>query len=147
SPGSDYMLYLKGLISFTPPSAFLAHITRQDPSERDPKGLRESFDAFNELITLYPDSRYAHDAILRMTWLVNTIAENELNVDQFFYQRGFYVAAIIRDENVITDSDGVPAAQNALYIMYLSYDILGQEDLRSTTNLVLDENFPASIYY
>src|SRR5690625_2914682 len=67
SPGSDYMLYLKGLISFTPPSAFLAHLTRQDPSERDPKGLRESFDAFNELITLYPDSRYAHDAKLRMT--------------------------------------------------------------------------------
>ncbi|HLS16527.1 MAG TPA: outer membrane protein assembly factor BamD [Paenalcaligenes sp.] len=147
SPGSDYMLYLKGLISFTPPSAFLAHLTRQDPSERDPKGLRESFDAFNELITLYPDSRYAHDAKLRMTWLVNTIAENELNVAEYYYNRGAYVAAVNRAQRVITDFEGVPAAEKALYIMYLSYDKLGQEDLRDTTQRVLDENFPDSIYY
>jgi len=146
-PGSDYMLYLKGLITFTPPSAFLAHITRQDPSERDPKGLRESYDAFNELITLYPDSRYTHDAKLRMTWLVNTIAENELNVAQYYYERGAYVAAINRAQRVITDFEGVPAAEKALYIMYLSYDKLEQEDLRDTTKRVLDENFPDSIYY
>lgn len=147
SPGSDYMLYLKGLITFTPPSAFLAHITRQDPSERDPKGLRESYDAFNELITLYPDSRYAHDAKLRMTWLVNTIAENELNVAQYYYERGAYVAAINRAQRVITDFEGVPAAEKALYIMYLSYDQLGQDDLRDTSKRILDENFPNSIYY
>ncbi|HLS21803.1 MAG TPA: outer membrane protein assembly factor BamD [Paenalcaligenes sp.] len=146
-PGSDYMLYLKGLITFTPPSAFLAHITRQEPSERDPKGLRESYDAFNELITLYPDSRYAHDAKLRMTWLVNTIAENELNVAQYYYERGAYVAAINRAQRVITDFEGVPAAEKALYIMVLSYDKLGQDELRDTTQRVLDENFPNSIYY
>jgi len=146
-PGSDYMLYLKGLISFTPPSAFLSHLTKQDPSERDPKGLRESYEAFNELITLYPDSRYAHDAKLRMTWLVNTIAENELNVAQYYYKRGAYVAAINRSQRVITDFEGVPAAEKALYIMYLSYDQLGQEDLRDTTKRILDENFPNSVYY
>ena len=50
-PGSDYMLYLKGLVTFTPPSAVLSQFTRQDPSERDPRGLRESYEAFNEIIT------------------------------------------------------------------------------------------------
>ena len=36
-PGTDYALYLKGLINFTPQSAFMSNITGQDPAERDPR--------------------------------------------------------------------------------------------------------------
>src|SRR3546814_6935007 len=81
------MLYLKGLVTFTPPSASFTNITRQDPSERDPKGLRESYDSFNELIARYPDSRYTADAKKRVTWLVNTIAQNEVHVATYYYER------------------------------------------------------------
>ena len=146
-PGSDYMLYLKGLISFTPPSAVLSRVTRQDPSERDPKGLRESYEAFNDLIERYPDSRYAADARQRVTWLVNTIAENEVHVAEYYYSRGAYVAAINRAQRVITDFEGVEIAEKALYLMYLSYDKLNKHDLRDDTKRVLDQNFPNSPYW
>jgi outer membrane protein assembly factor BamD len=146
-PGTDYMLYLKGLITFTPPSAAFSKFTRQDPSERDPKGLRESYASFNELIQRYPNSRYAADARQRLTWLVSTIAENEVHVAQYYYERGAYVAAVNRAKTVITDFKGVPIAEKALYIMYLSYDKLGLQDLRDDTKRVLDENFPNSKYY
>nr|WP_209279821.1 outer membrane protein assembly factor BamD [Paenalcaligenes hominis] len=146
-PGSDYMLYLKGLISFTPPSAALMRFTRQDPSERDPKGLTESYQAFTQLIEQYPESRYANDARLRASWLVNTIAENEVHVAEYYYSRNAYVAAINRAQRVITDFEGVPVAERALYIMYLSYDKLGKTDLRDDTKRVLDQNFPNSTYY
>lgn len=146
-PGSDYMLYLKGLISFTPPSAALMRFTRQDPSERDPKGLTESYQAFTQLIEQYPESRYANDARLRASWLVNTIAENEVHVAEYYYSRDAYVAAINRAQRVITDFEGVPIAERALYIMYLSYDKLGQTELRDDTKRVLDQNFPNSTYY
>src|SRR5690625_4272160 len=99
-PGTDYMLYLKGLVTFTPPSAVFARLTKQDPAERDPKGLRESYDAFYELINRYPDSRYTPDAKKRLTWLVNTIAENEVQVAQYYYERGSYVAAVNRGKTV-----------------------------------------------
>lgn len=146
-PGSDYMLYLKGLINFTPPSAMLTRVTRQDPSERDPKGLRESYEAFNELIQNYPDSSYATDAKQRLTWLVSTIAENEVHVAEYYYSRGAYVAAINRAQRVITDFEGVKIAEKALYIMYLSYDKLGETSLRDDTKRVLDQNFPNSPYW
>lgn len=146
-PGTDYMLYLKGLISFTPPSAALSNITKQDPSERDPKGLRESYEAFHELLQRYPNSRYAPDAAKRQTWLVSTIAENEVHVAEYYYHRGAYVAAINRAQTVITDFKGVPIAEKALYLMYLSYDKLGQTDLRDDTKRVLDTNYPDSIYF
>ena len=146
-PGTDYMLYLKGMITFTPPSAILSSFTRQDPSERDPKGLRESYEAFNELIRRYPDSRYTPDARLRAAWLVNTIAENEVHIAQYYYERGAYVAAANRAQTVVTDFEGVPIAEKALYLMMLSYDKLGLQDLRDDAKRVLDHNFPNSKYY
>lgn len=143
-PGTDYMLYLKGLITFTPPSAAFSRFTRQDPSERDPKGLRESYESFNELINRYPDSRYTADAKKRVAWLVDTIAGNEVHVAQYYYERGAYVAAINRAKTVLSDFHGVPSAEKALYIMMLSYDKLGLTELRDDTRRVLDENFPDS---
>lgn len=145
--GTDYMLYLKGLITFTPPSASFMNVTRQDPSERDPKGLRESYDSFNELIARYPDSRYSADAKKRVTWLVNTIAQNEVHVASYYYERGAYVAAVNRAQTVITDFQGVPAAEKALYIMVLAYDKLQLPELRDDAKRVLDENYPNSQLY
>lgn len=146
-PGTDYMLYLKGLITFTPPSAAFTKITRQDPSERDPKGLRESYESFNQLIERYPDSRYTPDAKKRVTWLVNTIAQNEVHVAQYYYERGAYVAAVNRAQTVITDFRGVPASEKALYIMYLAYDKLGLTELRDDAQRVLDQNYPKTALY
>ncbi len=146
-PGTDYMLFLKGLITFTPPSAAFTKITQQDPSERDPKGLRESYEAFNELITRYPDSRYTPDAKKRMAWLVNTLAQNEVHVAQYYYERKAYLAAANRAQTVIAEFQGVPVAEKALYIMYMSYDHLNMPELRDDAKRVLDANFPDSKYY
>ncbi|MBV6273831.1 outer membrane protein assembly factor BamD [Alcaligenaceae bacterium CGII-47] len=145
--GTDYMLYLKGLITFTPPSAILSNFTNQDPSERDPKGLRASYEAFNELIQRYPDSRYTPDARKRVSWLVNTIAENEIHIAQYYYTRGAYIAAANRAQTVVTDFEGAPVVEKALYIMVLSYDKLKLDTLRDDAKRVLDQNFPNSKYY
>lgn len=142
--GTDYALYLKGLLSFTPSSAFMSDLTGQDPAERDPKGLRASYDAFNELIKRFPDSKYVPDAEKRIAWLVNTIAMNEVYTARYYYQRGAYVAAANRAQTVITDFEGVPATEEAIYIMMKSYEALGMTELRDDAQRVLDKNFPNS---
>jgi outer membrane protein assembly factor BamD len=141
-PGSDYMLFLRGLILFTPPSSRLAFLTQQDPAERDPRALRESYAAFEQLIQRYPQSRYADDAKKRMNWLVNTMAENELHTARFYYDRDAYVAAINRAQTVLTDYEGVPATEQALYIMMMSYKKLDKPDLSADAERVLLANFP-----
>ncbi len=141
-PGSDYMLFLRGLILFTPPSSRLAFLTQQDPAERDPRALRESFAAFEELIKRYPQSRYAEDAKKRMSWLVNTMAEHQVHTARFYYERQGYVAAINRAQTVLTDYEGVPATEQALYIMMMSYQKLDMPDLSKDTERVLLTNFP-----
>lgn len=142
NPSMDYVLYLKGLINFTPPSAVFSSITRQNPGERDMRALRQSFAAFTELIQQYPESRYTPDARKRLNWVVNTMAENELSVARFYYDRFAYVAAINRAQSVMTDYQGVPAAEPALYIMMMSYEKLGMTELRNDAERVLLQNFP-----
>ena len=144
--GTDYALYLKGLLSFTPASAFMSHLTGQDPSERDPKGLRASYDAFNELIKRFPDSKYAPDASKRLNWLANTIAMNEVHTARYYFERGAYLAAANRAQTVITDFEGVPATEEALYILVKSYRQLSMTDLQNDAQRVLDKNFPNSSF-
>lgn len=141
-PGSDYMLFLRGLILFTPPSSRLAFLTQQDPAERDPRALRESYASFEELINRYPQSRYADDAKKRMNWLVNTMAEHQLHTARFYYEREGYVAAINRAQAVLTDYEGVPATEEALYIIMMSYQKLNMPDLSQDAERVLLTNFP-----
>src|ERR671915_1973000 len=59
---ADYAWYLKGLINFNDQYGILSNLTTPDMSDRDPKSSRESFNAFKEVVTRYPESKYAPDA-------------------------------------------------------------------------------------
>jgi outer membrane protein assembly factor BamD len=146
SPGMDYALYLQGLINFNDNLGLFGFVARQDLSERDQNAAKESFEAFKELITRFPDSRYTPDASARMTYIVNSLAQYEVHVARYYYTRNAYVAAINRAQTAVTDYQNVPAAEEALYIMMLSYDALGMTQLRDDTKRVLDKNFPKSEY-
>src|SRR6266853_3788351 len=49
-PYADYVYYLRGLINFIEPPALIGRLIGYQVSERDPKSMRESFDAFKELL-------------------------------------------------------------------------------------------------
>ena len=92
-PSVDYAYYLKGIIWFSEDQGFLAKFANQDPSERDPKAARDSFEAFKELVKRFPDSKYAKDSVERMNWLVNALASHEVHVARYYLLRGANVAA------------------------------------------------------
>lgn len=146
SPALDYALYLKGLANFNDNLGLFSFITRQDLSERDQKAAKESFEAFKELATRFPDSRYAPDARSRMTYIVNSLAQYEVHVARYYLTRGAYVAAINRAQSAITDYQDVPALEEALYILVRSYDALGMAQLRDDSRRVLEKNYPGSSY-
>lgn len=146
SPALDYALYLKGNINFNDDLGMFAAITRQDLAERDQKASKESFESFKELLSRFPASRYAPDASLRMTYIVNSLAQSEVHVARYYFDRGAYVAAINRAQVAISDYQGVPAAEEALYIIVKSYDALGMTQLRDDAKRVLEKNYPQTLY-
>lgn len=145
-PFADYAQYLKGLASFNDDLGLFGRRFGYDPSERDPKAMREAFDAFRELVQRWPTSRYAEDARMRMNYLVNAMAQSEVNVARYYYRRGAYLAAIARAQGALRDYQAAPAAEEALYLMMRSYEALGLTDLRADTERVLRANFPNSTY-
>ena len=83
-PNVAYVYYLRGLINFNEDLGLMGIVSNQDMTERDPKGARESFDSFKELVTRFPNSKYTPDAILRMKYLVNALASLELHVARYY---------------------------------------------------------------
>lgn len=146
SPALDYALYLKGLINFNDDLGMFSWLSQQDLSERDQKAAKDSFETFRELVTRFPESRYAQDARQRMTYIVNSLAQYEVHVARYYYQRGAYVAAVARAQRAIADYDTVPATEEALYILVKSYDALGLVQLRDDARRVLDTNYPGSTF-
>ena len=146
SPALDYALYLKGIINFNDDLGMFSAITRQDLAERDQKASKESFESFKELATRFPTSRYAPDANLRMTYIVNSLAQYEVHVARYYFGRGAYVAAINRAQLAVSDYQGVPALEEALFIIVKSYDALGMTQLRDDAKRVLEKTYPQSEY-
>ena len=146
SPALDYALYLKGLVNFNDNLGLFSWISQQDLSERDQKAAKDSFESFSELATRFPDSRYANDARQRMTYIVNSLAQYEVHVARYYYQRGAYVAAIGRAQAALADYQGVPALEEALYILIQSYDALGMTQLRDDARRVMEASYPQGVY-
>ena len=145
-PNVDYAYYLKGLANFTEDHSLLSQLSNQDMSERDPKAARDSFVAFKELVTRFPDSKYAEDSRARMKYLVNAISANEIHVAKYYLKREAYVAAANRAKSVVTNYPETPSIEEALAIMVVAYDKLGINDLRDDALRVLKLNYPNSKY-
>lgn len=146
-PNVDYAYYLKGLVNFNEDLGLLGYISMQDLTERDPKAAQESFEAFKALVNRFPDSKYAHDATLRMAYLVNALASHEVHVARYYMKRGAYVAAVNRAQTSIKTYPDAPANEEALFIMIQAYDALNMTDLRDAAERVMKMNFPNSEYY
>lgn len=141
-PDVDYAYYLKGRINFNEDLGVLGFISRKDLTERDPQAARDAFDAFKELVTRFPESKYASDARARMTYLVNALASHEAHVAEYYFRRAAYVAAVNRAQHVLLTYPQAPAIERALVVMVKAYDAMGMNDLRDDAHRTLKANFP-----
>ncbi|MBL8383014.1 MAG: outer membrane protein assembly factor BamD [Burkholderiales bacterium] len=140
----DYVYYLRGLILFNENLGLLGRVSRQDPTERDNRGLRESFDTLKILVTRWPESKYAEDARLRLKYLINALAQYEVHVARYYMRRGAHLAAANRAQFAIATYPNAPAQEEALYILVSAYDAMGMADLRDDARRVLDRTYPNS---
>ena len=141
-PNVDYAYYVKGLANFNDGKGLLASLGGQDPSERDPRAAQDSFAAFKDLVTRFPDSKYAPDSRVRMQYLTNALAKYEIHVASYYLRRGAYVSAVNRAKEVLTLYPNSPSTRDALHILVKGYDAMNMKQLRDDAQRVLDKNFP-----
>ena len=145
-PNADYAWYLKGSINFNETLGILWWLTTPDVSDRDPRGTREAFNAFKELVTRFPNSKYAEDSAARMRYIVGSLASYEVHVARYYMRRGAYLAAANRAQYAIKTYQTAPAVEEAVFLLAKAYDALGMEVLRDDAARVMRTNFPNSRY-
>lgn len=145
-PNVDYVYYLRGLINFNEKLGFFNSLSYQDATERDSKAARDAFDAFKQLAEKFPDSIYTADAVARMKYLLNALAQYEVHVANYYYRRGAYLAAVNRAQSALNEYRDAPAVEEALFVMVRAYDKMGIAELRDDADRVFKKNFPNSAY-
>ncbi len=146
-PSVDYAYYLKGLVYFREDQGLIGYVYELDLSEREPKSMRESFNAFKELVAKFPESKYTPDSLDRMRYLANSLALYEVKVARYYYNRGAYVAAINRAQTTLISFPRTPAEEDALDVLAKSYDKLGLMQLRDDKQQILRLTFPNSEFF
>jgi outer membrane protein assembly factor BamD len=140
NPYVDYAYYLKGVVNYNRSAGFLNRFIPLDTSQRDPGSALDAFEDFAELVRRFPDSKYAEDARQRMLYLRNNLAQNEINVGRYYFERGAYIAAANRAQYAVERFQRTPAVEDALELMVDAYQRLGEDDLAADAQRVLAMN-------
>ncbi len=112
--------------------------------ERDQKLTAQALTEFQKLIRLYPESRYAPDAIVKIEACRLRLAQKELWIAAFYVRQGKYEAALPRFDTVIKDYGRTQAAPEALYQKADALVRLGRSDEAASVLKRLVDEFPAS---
>jgi len=146
SPHIDYAYYMYGLSTYYHNLGVFERIFSVDLATRDTSQIKKSFEEFSTIVHRYPNSRYAPSAHQYMVYLRNVLADHELQVAQYYYDRKAYVAAASRANTVIQNYQGASAVPEALVIMVKSYRALGLMEPADQAYSVLEYNYPNSTY-
>lgn len=145
-PSVDYAYYLKGLINFNNEQGIFSRFGIGEVSDRDPRAGEDSFDAFRDLVNRFPESRYADDSRQRMAFLLNTLAQHDIQVADYYMRRGAYVAVVNRCKHVVENYQRTPSVEDALGMLAIAYRRMGMEKLAQDSVMILETNFPNSAY-
>ncbi len=144
SPHADYAYYMRGLSNFYQNLGIFERLFSVNLATRDLSQIKKTFAGFSELVQRYPNSRYAPAAHQYMIYLRNMLAEHELQVAQYYYSRGAYLAAANRASLVVRHYQGAPTVPAALVLMVKSYRAIHMEQDANDAMRVLQYNYPGT---
>lgn len=142
----DYAFYMRGLANYYQNLGVFERFFAVDLATRDLTQIKKSYSDFSELVNRFPQSRYAPSAHQYMIYLRNTLADYELHIAQYYYDRKAYVASANRASTVVRHFQGAPAVPRALVLMVKSYRQLHLVPNESEAMEVLKYNYPNSQY-
>lgn len=136
----DYVYYMRALAYYPTTPNPLEELFDIDLAQRDISNAEKSFRYFTQMVSRFPDSKYAADAKLRMTELKERIARHELHVIDYYLRRGAWVSALRRAERIVRDFSDTPEVIDALMAMERCYEELDLPELAETPRKILAAN-------
>lgn len=114
---------------------------------RDQKLTELARKTLRELITRYPNSKYARDAKLKFDLTEDHLAGKEMDVGRNYLRTGHYLAAINRFKVVVDRYQTTTHVPEAMHRLAEAYTALGLTDEARKVASVLGHNYPGSEWY
>lgn len=143
SPNVAYAYYMRGVSDYYQNLGIIERLFAIDLAKRDLTQIQKSYNDFSQLITLFPNSRYAPAAHQYMIYLRNVLADHELHVAEYYYDRKAYIAAANRAAGLVAHYQGAPTVVDALVLMAKAYRKLGMPKQEHDVLTVLRYNYPS----
>ena len=129
---SEYAQYLLGM-------CYYIQISNQ---ERDPNLSKKSMNYFKILVSKYPNSKYAKDAKLKIKYINNSLASNELSIGVFYLKKNSPLAAIKRFKFIIKNYENTNVIPETLYRLCEALLMISLEEEARQSKALLVYNFP-----
>jgi outer membrane protein assembly factor BamD len=139
-PGNSeiaYAYYLRALCNYE----------RIADVRRDQAFARDALKGMQEVISRFPDSPYAKDAVLKIALINDHLAGAEMEVGRWYEGQKLYIAAIDRFRVVVDKYQTTSHVPEALERLVECYVSLGIAKEAKATAAVLGYNFPGSDWY
>jgi outer membrane protein assembly factor BamD len=134
---TPYMYYLKGL----------SYYDQIVDTGRDQELTMKAIEALNELITRFPESKYAKDAQFKIDYAYNNIAGKEMEIGRFYLNKKQMIASLNRFKNVVDKYQTTIFVPEALYRLTEIYYALGDMEQSKKYAAVLGHNYPNDEWY
>ena len=131
---SDYAHYLLAM-------CYYIQISSQG---RDPSLSLKALNSFKLVITKYPNSRYAKDAKLKIQFIKNSLAINELNIGKFYLKKNAPASSIKRFKTILKKYQNSSVIPETLYRLTEALLMMGLKKEAIKSNAILKYNFPNS---
>ena len=127
-----YALYLKGMCYYDQISA----------ADKGQGNTAMAADTFSRLIMLYPDSKYAKDAMGKMSLTEDYKAGQEMIIGRYYLNEGNYLSALNRFNVVLEEYQTTIQIEEALYRQVEIYAILGLNNYADGYYKIMQKNYP-----
>jgi len=114
---------------------------------RDQQTTNYALESFRDVITRFPNTKYARDAQLKIDLALGHLAGREMDIGRYYEKRKIYQAAINRYKFVVDNYQTTGQAPEALLRMTESYLALGLQEEAKRTAAVLGYNYPNNEWY
>ena len=131
---SDYAHYLLAM-------CYYIQVSNQG---RDPSLSIKALNSFMLIITKYPNSKYAKDSKIKIQYIKNSLAKNELDIGKFYLKKNAPASSIKRFQSILQNYQNTSSIPETLYRLTEALLMIGLKKEAVKSDAVLKYNFPNS---
>ena len=115
--------------------------------KKDLQSILNAKKTFNSLISKYPDSEFATDAMFKINLIDEILAAKEMYIARYYVDRKKWISAINRFRVVVDDYDTTIYAEEAIHRLVEIYYTIGIETEAKKYANLLGYNYQSSEWY